>query len=160
MLTGSIIIYLLLTLAVGFWASRRIKSTDDYTLAGRSLPAIVVGKLGPDRGYRRPVHAAQFHDPIRKRQRRRKPSLARQPPHPLGRTWRRHAQSRTLRPKRIQARHQSIPQHGRPNGRPKPPPLRRFHRSPNERLDPQGRNRSKAEPLRSGTKALRCQSID
>ena len=43
MLTGFIIIYLLLTLAVGFWASRRIKSTDDYTLAGRSLPAIVVG---------------------------------------------------------------------------------------------------------------------
>jgi len=43
MLTGSIVLYLLLTLAVGVWASRRIKTTDDFTLAGRSLSAIVVG---------------------------------------------------------------------------------------------------------------------
>jgi SSS family transporter len=43
MLTGFIVLYLIFTLAVGFWASRRIKSTDDYTLAGRSLSALVVG---------------------------------------------------------------------------------------------------------------------
>ena len=43
MLTFFIVIYLLLTLAVGFWASRRIKLTEDFTLAGRSLPATVVG---------------------------------------------------------------------------------------------------------------------
>lgn len=38
MLVGSIILYLLLTILVGFWASRRVKTSGDYMLAGRSLP--------------------------------------------------------------------------------------------------------------------------
>ena len=43
MLVGFVVLYVILTLAVGFWASRWIKTTDDFTLAGRSLPALVVG---------------------------------------------------------------------------------------------------------------------
>lgn len=41
MLIASIIIYLLLTILVGFWASRKVKSSGDYLLAGRSLPIIL-----------------------------------------------------------------------------------------------------------------------
>ena len=43
MLTISIFIYLVITLAIGFWASKRIKTTSDFTLAGRSLPMALVG---------------------------------------------------------------------------------------------------------------------
>jgi solute:Na+ symporter, SSS family len=38
LLLASIIIYLLLTILVGVWAARRVKTLDDYMLAGRSLP--------------------------------------------------------------------------------------------------------------------------
>ncbi|CAG5008224.1 Osmoregulated proline transporter OpuE [Dyadobacter sp. CECT 9275] len=38
MLAFSIIAYLLINLGVGFWASRRISTTSDFVLAGRSLP--------------------------------------------------------------------------------------------------------------------------
>jgi solute:Na+ symporter, SSS family len=38
LLLGSIIVYLLITIAIGYWASRRVKDSDDYMLAGRSLP--------------------------------------------------------------------------------------------------------------------------
>lgn len=31
----------MLTIAVGFWASRRVKTVDDYMLAGRSLPLVI-----------------------------------------------------------------------------------------------------------------------
>jgi solute:Na+ symporter, SSS family len=34
----SIIFYLLLTILIGVWAARRVKTLDDYMLAGRSLP--------------------------------------------------------------------------------------------------------------------------
>jgi solute:Na+ symporter, SSS family len=34
----SIILYLLLTILVGVWASKKVKTLDDYMLAGRSLP--------------------------------------------------------------------------------------------------------------------------
>jgi solute:Na+ symporter, SSS family len=34
----SIILYLLLTIFIGVWAARRVKTLDDYMLAGRSLP--------------------------------------------------------------------------------------------------------------------------
>jgi solute:Na+ symporter, SSS family len=40
-LLASIIIYLLLTIFVGFWASRRVKTSDDFMLAGRSLPLML-----------------------------------------------------------------------------------------------------------------------
>ena len=43
MLAACIVLYLLLTLAIGAWAARRIHSTADFTLAGRSLPAGLVG---------------------------------------------------------------------------------------------------------------------
>ena len=43
MLAACIVLYLLLTLAIGAWAARRIHSTADFRLAGRSLSAGVVG---------------------------------------------------------------------------------------------------------------------
>ncbi len=41
MLAFSIIIYLLLNLGIGLWASRRIATTSDFVLAGRQLPLIL-----------------------------------------------------------------------------------------------------------------------
>lgn len=41
MLLLSIIAYLVLTILVGVWASRRVKTSDDYMLAGRSLPLLL-----------------------------------------------------------------------------------------------------------------------
>ncbi|MBC5994320.1 sodium:solute symporter family protein [Pontibacter cellulosilyticus] len=38
MLILFVLLYLLLTVAVGYWASRRVKNTIDFLLAGRSLP--------------------------------------------------------------------------------------------------------------------------
>lgn len=38
MLLFAIIAYLILTILVGFWASRRVNTSSDYILAGRSLP--------------------------------------------------------------------------------------------------------------------------
>jgi solute:Na+ symporter, SSS family len=38
LLLFSIILYLLLTIAVGYWASGRVKNSGDFMLAGRSLP--------------------------------------------------------------------------------------------------------------------------
>jgi len=42
LLFGFIILYLLGTLAVGWWASRRVKTTADFVLAGKRLPMFVV----------------------------------------------------------------------------------------------------------------------
>ncbi len=41
MLLFSIIVYLVLTVLVGFWASRKVKSSGDFMLAGRSLPMML-----------------------------------------------------------------------------------------------------------------------
>lgn len=38
MLILFVVLYLLLTLAIGYWASRRVHNTSDFLLAGRSLP--------------------------------------------------------------------------------------------------------------------------
>lgn len=38
MLLLSIIVYLILTILIGVWAARKVKTLDDYMLAGRSLP--------------------------------------------------------------------------------------------------------------------------
>jgi len=38
LLLAAIIVYLLLTILIGFWASRKVSSSNDYMLAGRSLP--------------------------------------------------------------------------------------------------------------------------
>jgi SSS family transporter len=41
LLLFSIIAYLILTILVGFWASRKVKTSSDYMLAGRSLPLML-----------------------------------------------------------------------------------------------------------------------
>jgi len=41
MLAFSIILYLLLNLGIGLWASKRISSTSDFVLAGRRLPLVL-----------------------------------------------------------------------------------------------------------------------
>ena len=38
MLLASIIVYLLLTVLIGYWASRKVRTSGDFILAGRSLP--------------------------------------------------------------------------------------------------------------------------
>ena len=43
MLLAFITLYLLATLAIGYWASRRVKSTRDFVIAGRNLPLLVAG---------------------------------------------------------------------------------------------------------------------
>lgn len=43
MLLGFIILYLLGTIAIGWWASRRVKTAQDFAIAGRRLPLIVAG---------------------------------------------------------------------------------------------------------------------
>ncbi|MBS1542501.1 MAG: sodium:solute symporter family protein [Bacteroidetes bacterium] len=41
MLLGSIILYLIATVLVGYWAARRVKTSGDFMLAGRSLPVLL-----------------------------------------------------------------------------------------------------------------------
>lgn len=43
MLLTFIVAYLLLTLLIGYWASRRIKSSADFVVAGRRLPLFIAG---------------------------------------------------------------------------------------------------------------------
>jgi len=38
MLIGSVVLYLLVTIAIGLWAARRVHNSKDYVVAGRSLP--------------------------------------------------------------------------------------------------------------------------
>src|SRR2546429_7874283 len=38
MLIASVVLYLLVTIAIGLWAARRVKTSKNYILAGRSLP--------------------------------------------------------------------------------------------------------------------------
>ncbi len=41
MLLFSIIVYLVLTIVIGYWASKRVKTSGDFMLAGRSLPILL-----------------------------------------------------------------------------------------------------------------------
>jgi SSS family solute:Na+ symporter len=41
MLLTFIIVYLLVTIGIGWWASRRVKNTADFVLAGRNLPLLL-----------------------------------------------------------------------------------------------------------------------
>ncbi len=41
MLLFSIIAYLIITVIIGFWASRKVKTSGDFMLAGRSLPIVL-----------------------------------------------------------------------------------------------------------------------
>jgi SSS family solute:Na+ symporter len=45
MLAISVIVYLLLNLCIGLWASRRINTTSDFVLAGRRLPLILAASV-------------------------------------------------------------------------------------------------------------------
>ncbi|TDE11555.1 sodium:solute symporter family protein [Dyadobacter psychrotolerans] len=45
MLAFSIIVYLLLNLGIGLWASKRISTTTDFVLAGRRLPLILAASV-------------------------------------------------------------------------------------------------------------------
>ena len=38
MLIGSVVLYLLITIAIGLWAARRVHNSKDFLVAGRSLP--------------------------------------------------------------------------------------------------------------------------
>src|SRR6266446_6745999 len=38
MLIASVVLYLLVTIAIGLWAAMRVKNSKDYVVAGRSLP--------------------------------------------------------------------------------------------------------------------------
>jgi SSS family solute:Na+ symporter len=38
MLIGSVVVYLLVTIAIGLWAAQRVHNSRDYVVAGRSLP--------------------------------------------------------------------------------------------------------------------------
>ncbi|WP_448519074.1 sodium:solute symporter family protein [Rhodoflexus sp.] len=41
MLLGFILIYLLITMLIGYWASRRVTTAEDFLIAGKQLPMIV-----------------------------------------------------------------------------------------------------------------------
>ena len=42
MLLTLVIVYLLITIAIGLWAAKRVKNTTDFAIAGRSLPLIMI----------------------------------------------------------------------------------------------------------------------
>jgi Na+/proline symporter len=41
-LLGFVVAYLLLTIAIGLWAAKRVKSTEDFAVAGRHLPLVMI----------------------------------------------------------------------------------------------------------------------
>ncbi len=43
MLLTFIVFYLLITLAIGWWASRKVKTTRDFVIAGQNLPLLLAG---------------------------------------------------------------------------------------------------------------------
>jgi solute:Na+ symporter, SSS family len=42
MLLTLVIVYLLITIAIGLWAAKRVKTTTDFAIAGRNLPLIMI----------------------------------------------------------------------------------------------------------------------
>ena len=42
MLLGLVIVYLLVTIAIGLWAAKRVKTTTDFAIAGRHLPLVMI----------------------------------------------------------------------------------------------------------------------
>jgi SSS family solute:Na+ symporter len=42
MLLTLVIVYLLITIAIGLWAAKRVKNTADYAIAGRHLPLVMI----------------------------------------------------------------------------------------------------------------------
>ena len=59
MLLTLVVLYLLITIAVGLWAAKRVKNTADFAIAGRNLPLVIVGD-GP---LREMVQAAAQKNP-------------------------------------------------------------------------------------------------
>ncbi len=43
MLPTFVLLYVILTLLIGFWAARQVKSTTDFVVAGRKMPLVVAG---------------------------------------------------------------------------------------------------------------------
>lgn len=41
MLLVFVIFYMLVTLLIGWWASRRVKNTQDFIITGRKLPLLI-----------------------------------------------------------------------------------------------------------------------
>ena len=42
MLLTLVIVYLLITIAIGLWAAKRVKNTADFAIAGRHLPLVMI----------------------------------------------------------------------------------------------------------------------
>ena len=42
MLLTLVIVYLLITIAIGLYAAKRVKNTSDFAIAGRSLPLVMI----------------------------------------------------------------------------------------------------------------------
>ena len=42
MLLSLVFVYLLITITIGLWAARRVKTTADFAVAGRHLPLIMI----------------------------------------------------------------------------------------------------------------------
>ncbi|RQO63005.1 sodium:solute symporter [Paucibacter sp. KBW04] len=42
MLLTLVIVYLLVTIAIGLWAAKRVKNTSDFAIAGRNLPLVMI----------------------------------------------------------------------------------------------------------------------
>ena len=42
MLLTLVFFYLLVTIAIGLWAARRVKNTTDFAIAGRHLPLVMI----------------------------------------------------------------------------------------------------------------------
>ena len=45
MLLTLVIAYLIVTIAIGLWAARRVKTTADFAIAGRHLPLFMILSL-------------------------------------------------------------------------------------------------------------------
>ena len=42
MLLTLVVVYLLITIAIGLWAAKRVKTTADFAIAGRHLPMFMI----------------------------------------------------------------------------------------------------------------------
>ena len=42
MLLTLVVLYLLVTIAIGLWAAKRVKNTADFAIAGRNLPLFMI----------------------------------------------------------------------------------------------------------------------
>lgn len=45
LIIGGIVVILLVRLGIGYWASKKVETTNDYVLAGRRLPIWMAGSF-------------------------------------------------------------------------------------------------------------------